>query len=43
MNKSENGVVGDFGTEYGKYIENDYLINYKTKEYVKVDSNFEEI
>lgn len=34
---------GDFDAKYESYINNNYLINFKTKEYVKMNSNFEEI
>lgn len=33
----------DFTAKYSKYIENDYLINYGTAKYVKMDSSFVEM
>ena len=43
LKKDDTGVVGDFPTEYSSEIKHDYLINFKTNQYVKMDTNFEQI
>lgn len=42
LKQSAVGADG-FSSEYKPYIKHDYLINYDTAKYVKMDSNFEEI
>ncbi|MBO5142408.1 MAG: hypothetical protein J6C46_05345 [Clostridia bacterium] len=36
-------ATGELPTEYAEYIKHDYLINFNTAQYIKMDSNFEEI
>lgn len=35
--------VADLPSKYKTYIDSDYLVNYETAQYVKMDSNFEQI
>ena len=43
LKKESSSTSGDFLQRYSSYIENDYLVNFKTAEYIKIDFNYSEL
>lgn len=43
LKKGTDSISGDFIQKYSTYITKDYLINFKTAEYVKIDFNYSEL